>query len=68
MGGTQISGETHITATWAQIAPMVAGPYLPQDKKDVWVAVSKVLHIIHVYWAVSRGDGVQGVQLNPPPS
>ena len=30
---------------WAQIAPMVAGPFLSQDKKDVWVAVSKVLHI-----------------------
>lgn len=27
---------------WAQIAPFVAGPYLSEDEKDAWIAVSKV--------------------------
>ena len=27
---------------WAQIAPLVAGPYLSQDKKDAWIAISNV--------------------------
>lgn len=27
---------------WAQIAPMVAGPYLSEDKKNTWIALSKV--------------------------
>lgn len=27
---------------WAQIAPMVAGPYLSEEKRDAWKALSKV--------------------------
>ena len=27
---------------WAQMAPLVAGPYLTEEKRDAWIAISKV--------------------------
>lgn len=30
---------------WAQIASLVGGPYLSQEKRDAWIAVAKIIGV-----------------------